>query len=318
MESDFELEGKGIDAAALTEEVARRVRERRDSGVYSKEVESLLAERLPEEEEFGKLPPAAELDYSATCALSTWEVTTAYPVGTEKRFLRPIVILFKRLARKWAAIAVGPIQREQSTFNRHAASALEALRRETLAERAEALAEEEDLCLLAGSMIYAEESKRIAGAVIDGLGKADRLLVLGPCPHDLEKYLEEGGSVLTIVSPGSSWDEPPGEKEVRQGPISFISQVPEGSLEAVLLPELAFWLKPEKLLGLLRRSYLVLAPGGRLAVAVHGFAATGPAPGWCSPAVVERALSIAGFTDIKTLGVAARDVPSGFVAVAGK
>ena len=115
MESDFELEGKGVDAAALAEEVARRVRERRDSGVYSDVVESLLAERLPEEEESGGLPPAAELDYSATSALSAWEVTTAYPVETEKRFLRPLVILAKRLARKWAGIAVGPIQREQSS-----------------------------------------------------------------------------------------------------------------------------------------------------------------------------------------------------------
>ena len=144
------------------------------------------------------------------------------------------------------------------------------------------------------------------------------MLVLGPCPRNLKDRLGGRGFKLTSVSPGSSWDETSGASEVRQGPLSFLSQVPEGSLPAVLLPELAFWLKPEKLLDLLRRSYLVLAPGGRLAVAVHGFAAAGPAPGWCSPAVVERALSIAGFRDIKTIGVAARDVPSGFVAVAGK
>ena len=318
MESDFELEGNGLDAAGLSEEVARRVRERRDSGVYSEEVESLLAERLPEEEGFGRLPPAAELDYSATCALSTWEVTTAYPVETEKRFLRPLVILAKRLARKWASIAVGPMQREQSTFNRHAASALEALRREALADRARALAEEEDICLLTEALIDKGEGSDIAGAVIDGLGKPERLLVLGPCPRDLEKHLEDGGLKLTCVSPGSSWDEAPGEKDVRSGPLAFISQVPEVSLEAVLLPELAFWLKPEKLLGLMRRSYLALSPGGRLAVAVHGFAAAGPAPGWCSPAVVERALSIAGFKDIKTLQLTARDAPAGFVAAAGK
>lgn len=318
MESDFELEGKGIDAAALAEEVARRVRERRDSGVYSYEVESLLAERLPEEEGSGSLPPAAELDYSATSALSTWEVTTAYPVGTEKRFLRPLVILAKRLARKWASIAVGPIQREQSTFNRHAASALSALRREALAERAQALAEEHDLCLLAEPMTSAQEDRDVADTVRDGLGMVERLLVLGPCPRDLKKRLEEGGLRLTSVSPGSSWDEGRGEKEVRSEPLAFISQVPEESLEAVLLPELAFWLKPEKLLGLLRRSYLALSPGGRLAVAVHGFAAAGPAPGWCSPAVIEKALSIAGFKDVKTFHLTARDAPAGFVAVAGK
>ena len=313
MEPDFELEGKGVDAGALAEEVSRRVRERRESGVYSEEVESLLAERLPEEEEFDRLPPAAELDYSATCALSTWEVTTAYPVATEKRLLYPLVILAKRLARKWASIAVGPIQREQSTFNRHAASALSALRLEALAERAQALAEEEDLCMLAGSLIDEGESSGIAGAVIDGLGKAERLLVLGPCPKGMKKGLEEGGCKLTSVSPGTSWDEAPGGEKVRQGPLSFISQVPEGSQEAVLLPELAFWLKPEKLIGLVRRSYLALAPGGRLAIAVHSFAAGAPAPGWCSAAVVERALAIAGFKDIKIL-----TAPKGFVAVATK
>jgi hypothetical protein len=318
LESDFELEGKGIDAASLAEEVARRVRERRDSGVYSDEVESLLSERLPEEEEFGKLPPAAELDYSASLALSTWEVTTAYPVETEKRFLRPLVIFLKRFARRWASIAVGPIQREQSTFNRHAASALSALRREALGEREQALAEEDDLCLLAESMISAEEDRSVADAVIEGLGKIERLLVLGPCPRDLKKRLEEGGFTLTSVSPGSSWDEVPGDRVVRQEPLSFVSQVAEGSLPAVLLPELAFWLKPEKLLGLLRRSYLVLAPGGRLAVAVHGFAAEAPAPGWCSPSVVDKALTIAGFKDIKTLGRTSREAPSGFVAVASK
>jgi hypothetical protein len=210
------------------------------------------------------------------------------------------------------------MQREQSTFNRHAASALGALRREALAERAGALAEEEDICLLTEALIDKGESSDMAGAVIDCLGNPDRLLVLGPCPRDTRKHLEDGGLRLTCVSPGSSWDHAPGEKDVRSGPLAFISQVPEGSLEAVLLPELAFWLKPERLLSLLRRSYLVLAHGGRLAVAVHHFAAAGPAPGWCSPAVVERALSIAGFKDIKTLQLAARDAPAGFIAAAGK
>jgi hypothetical protein len=318
LESDFKLEGKSVDEAALAEEVARRVRERRDSGVYSKEVESMLAERLPEEEEFGKLPPVAELDYSATSALSTWEVTTAYPVATEKRFLRPLVILLKRLARKWAAIAVGPIHREQSTFNLHAASALSALRREALSEREQTLAEEQDLCLLAEALIGEDESEGIANAVLNGLAGTERLLVFGPCPLKLKEHLEEGGLKLTNVSPGSSWDAEQDGKEVRSGPLAFVSQVPEASLPAVLLPELSFWLKPEKLLGLIRRSYLVLAPGGRLALAVHGFAAAGPAPGWCSREVVENALSIAGFKDIKTIDLTARGAPSGFVTLAGK
>src|SRR5450756_627753 len=72
---DFNIEGESVDSSALQRELARRVEARRASGAYSPEVESLLAERLPDEEEFGKLPAIAELDYAATRAMSSVSYT---------------------------------------------------------------------------------------------------------------------------------------------------------------------------------------------------------------------------------------------------
>lgn len=322
MDSEFKIEGKGIDAASLEAELARRVEERRRAGIYSPEIEAKLNERLPEEDdEYGRLPPIAELDYSATRALSGWAVTAAYPVTTEKRFIRPFVLFAKRIARFWARIAVGPIQREQSAFNRHAAHAIDAVRQEALQERAMALAAEKDLCLLIDALIDDDTSRDITASCIAGLGPQSRLAVIGPCPEGLAKRLEENGYKLFHVSPGLSW-EATISGGVQSGPLSFLSQIPEESLEAILIPELAFWLRPEALISLIRRAYLVLAPGGRAAVAVHGFAAGAPAPSWCSPVVVEKALLLAGFQEISMLGGSMEDataVPTtGYVAVALK
>lgn len=320
MQSDFEVEGKGIEAASLAEELARRVKERGEAGVYSHEVESLLSERLPGEEESGTLPPIAALDYSATLAKASWEVTAAYPVSTEKRFLKPFVIFFKRLARLWARIAVGPIQREQTSFNRHAAGALDALRRQAIAERAQAIAAEEDLASLVEPLIDEDEDRDMAGVCVAAFRDVGRLLLLGPCPRALAGSLAEHGYKLLRVSAGTAWDEAAGTSDVRQGPLSFLSRVPEGSQQAMLIPELAFWLRPEALLGLARRAYLVLAGGGAVAVTVHGFAGS-PAPAWCDAEVVKQALKLAGFKDISVVGRAAGEAPgapSGYVAVARK
>lgn len=314
MDSDFRIEGRGLDASALQEEVARRVEERKTSGVYSHEVESLLREPLPGEDEGRALAPLPQLDYSTTLAGSTWEVTPAYPVATEKKLLRPFIIYTKRLMRIWARIAVGPIQREQTAFNRHAATALEAVRRQALAERAQALAEERDLCELAGAMIDQDSARFIVDACSGSLEKVRRVLVLGPCPDSLLEGLRARGLDLLRVSAGSSWDEPPEGSPAGKGPVSFLSQVPEGSQEAVLLPELAFWLKPEALVGLVRRAYLVMAENAPIVVAVHSFADGGPTPGWCSPAPIGKALEMAGFRDVRVVEKAGR----GFVALAGK
>ena len=53
----------------------------------------MLADRLPEEDDTRAAPPIQELDYSATRARETWEVTPAYPVATEKKLFRPLVHL---------------------------------------------------------------------------------------------------------------------------------------------------------------------------------------------------------------------------------
>lgn len=303
MEPVFKVEGEGVDSAWLAEELARRVAERKRSGLFGSEVEAMLADRLPEEDETRALPPIQELDYSATRARQTWEVTPAYPVATDKKLLRPLILFAKRLARLWARIAVGPIQREQSAFNRHAADALDALRRHALAERANARAEEEDLCLLAESMAREEESMRLASACIGALGETGRLTVLCPCPRNLMDCLADAGYGLSPVLSGSAWEESPRPASNAGGPFAFLSEVEEGSLEALLVPEIAFWLRPERLIRLAREAYLSLAPGGAVIVAVHGFASGPPAPAWCGHSVVERAMAIAGFGEITVLGL---------------
>lgn len=321
---DIKLEGDAVDAASLQEEIDRRVSERRKAGVYDHEVDSRLAERLPEEEEPGTLPPAPALDYAATRALSSWEVTTSYPVDTDKKLLGPLVILVKRMARLWARIAVGPMQREQTAFNRHVAMALEALRRQSIAHRARANAAEKDLCDLAESLIDEGEALTTGASVVEALGGAGRVAVLGPCPHGLLEALRNGGVDVLRLSATSSWDdrEAGGTVTVQGGPVSFLWQVREESLDAVLVSDLAFWLKPEALLDLSRRSYLAVGPGGALVVVVHRYATGGPAPAWCAPAVVERAFELAGFTGITVTdsspGGTPGDGPRSFVASARK
>jgi hypothetical protein len=323
LEPEFKLESAGIDTDALERELARRVAERRASGVYTDEVEAQLAERLPDEEGAGDLPCAAALDYAATRARASWDVTTAYPVETEKPFPRPLILFAKRLARLWARVAVGPIQREQTAFNRHVAAALEALRLQSISERAEALAAEEDLAALAGSMIGGDEAAAMAASIADALGLPGSLTVLQPSPPGLVAALAERGFLPHAVSAGTAWDEAPGARVVTHtGPLTFLSQVGEESTAAMLVSELSFWLKPEALIALARRSYLALERDGRIAIAVHAFAAGSPAPAWCAAPVVARALELAGFSDITITDArsprAGQALPSGYVAVARK
>ncbi|MHB8894869.1 MAG: hypothetical protein ACYC99_06780 [Candidatus Geothermincolia bacterium] len=317
MAPDFKIEGDGIDASALEAELARRVEARRASGVFSAEVEAALAERLPDEEGYGALPPIAELDYAATRALASWEVSAAYPVETEKgKLLRPFIIFAKRLARIWARIAVGPIQREQTAFNRHAAAGLEALRREAVAERARLLAAERDLGDLAGALMAEGEAAGSAAAIAEFLTPAGRVTVVGPCPAPLVAAIEGKRLEVLRVSAGSAWDGP-GARSVgtETAPLSFLSQVAEASQQAVLVSELSFWLRPEELISLTRRSYLALAPRGRIAISVLGFASAGPVAAWCSGPVVKKALAMAGFTDI---AIARPGETGGYVATARK
>ena len=300
MGDDFNIEGESVDSSALQRELARRVEARRASGAYSPEVESLLAERLPDEEEFGKLPAIAELDYAATRAMSSWEVSAAYPIDTEKGGpLRPMVLFAKRFARLWARIAVGPIQVNQTAFNRHAAVGLESLRRQAVAERTEALAAEKDLAELAGAMLAEGEAPAMAQVLSGFVGETKRLTVVGPAPAPLLKALQAKGIDVLSVSTGTAWDESAGDSvSMQTAPLSFLGQLDEASQTAMLVSELSFWMKPEALISLARRAYLVLAPRGKIAVTVAGFASAGPAPAWCSGPVVKKVLSMAGFLDI--------------------
>lgn len=307
----FEIDNDAIDTAALEAEIEARVEERRRSGAYSPEVEALLAERLPAEEQEGALPPLAALDYAAERAKHSWEVTTAYPVETEKAVLRPFIVFIKRIARLWARIAVGPIQREQTAFNRHAAGAVDAVRRQAVAERARALAAEADRCALAEALIEPADSEALAPGCATALAGAFPVTLVGPCPASLRRAIEGEGITLFVVAPGDAWDAP-GAPDAACGPLSFLSAAAEGSIAGLLLPDTAFWLDPTTLARLARDAYLALAPGAPLAVAVHPFA-EGDSPSWADRRVVLRALALAGFADARILEAGAG---RGYVAAA--
>jgi hypothetical protein len=296
--SGFDIEG---DAAGeeLEERVDELVEERKAAGVYSPEVEAALKDRLPDEALAGTLPPIAELDCQATLAGSTWEVTPDYVIATDKGLLRPLVLFVKRFARLWARIAVGPIQRDQSTFNRHTAAALEALRREAIEQRARELADERDLAELAGSLMDDSSAAGIAKLCVEALTGVKRVTLVGPAPDSLRKGLQSGDFDVAVVSTGTAWEAGGDEVLVeRQAPLLFLNQLPEGSVDAIVVAELVFWLKPERLVATCRSAYLALSEYGRLIVAVHPFAQGAPAPAWCDRLTVSKAMVMAGFTHV--------------------
>lgn len=296
MEPGFEIFSNGVDTETLAAELARAVAERTEAGVYSPGVRASLAERLPDEDGGGDLPPLAALDYAATRAASSWEVTTSYQVATEKSSIaRPFIIFTKRLARLWARIAVGPIQREQTAFNRHVSAALEAVRRQAAGESMAARAMEEDLCALAEAMAAGDESRELAARVVEATAGLDRVVLLGPAPAGVREALSGAGRAVLPVSAGGTWDETPREAAVTAAPLTFLSGLEEETVPALLVCEISFWLRPESLIDLLRRAYLVLRGEGLAIVAVRSFAAGAPAPAWCSSPVVSRALELAGF-----------------------
>lgn len=295
----FNIEGDGA-GEGLGKRLEETVDCRKAAGVYSREVEAALRDMLPAEASVGKLPPIAELDCQATLARTTWEVTPDYAIATEKGFLKPLVLFVKRFARLWARIAVGPMQRDQSTFNRHTAAALEALRRQAIEQRAADLAAEGDLAELSGALtddVGAQVVSRLSAEALEGVS---RVILLGPAPTTLIKSLKSGTFQVTVVSAGTAWEAGDGNVLLdRQAPISFLNQLPEGSQEAVVVPELTFWLKPERLVATCRSAYLALSEGGRVVAAVHAFAQGAPAPAWCDRRAVSKALEMAGFKDIE-------------------
>ncbi|MBN1288256.1 MAG: hypothetical protein JXA49_01280 [Actinobacteria bacterium] len=296
---DFELKNKDIDTEAIEREIEKRIKEREAAGIYNHEVESLVADRLPDEDSSAGLSALAALDYSSTRAMASWEVTTAYPVATEKKIIAPLIVFVKRIARLWARIAVGPIQREQTAFNRHAANALDAIKKEAVLRRARELAHEEDISELAGVLIDDGMNSWTADTIKAELVTVKSLTVLYPCPGVIPGKLKQKGFAVYKVSRGSTWEE---KEEVVPGttenPETFLCQAPEESLDSILISELSFMENPGMLVNLLRNSYLALRKGGTVMVAVHGLSPVGTLP-WSAAPVIEKALGIAGFKNIR-------------------
>lgn len=296
---DFKVENNDIDTEAIEQEIAKRIEERKAAGVYSHEVDSMVADRLPDEDTAGALTPLASLDYSATRAMSSWGVTTAYPVATEKRVIAPFIIFVKRIARLWARVAVGPIQREQTAFNRHAANALDALRKEAVARQAEQRAEDEDICELAGVLIDDEMSSWTVDTIAAETQSIRNFTVLCPCPDSLAGMLSEKGYQIYKIYSGSTWEETqkavPGSED---SPAAFLENAKEETVEALLIGELSFMENPRILVKLLRLSYLALRKSGTAVILVQGLSAAGSSL-WSAAPVVEKALEMAGFNNIR-------------------
>lgn len=300
LEPDFCIEGTDIDPGALEREVARRAEERRSSGVFGPEMEAMLADRLPGEDEQEPLAPLAQLSYAATRAMADWEVTPAYPVATDKPFLRPLILFVKRLARFWARVAVGPVLRHQSSFNRHTAYALDAVRSEAIAQRNFEIADEEDLALLAGAMATEGEGELLASACAPLIPPGNTILICPGTPG-LAAGLCSRGIKPLAVRPQSSPEGGGFALVVDKSPTRFLSGLEPGSAAGIIIPEICFWLRPEKLIRLTRSAALGLKKGGAVIFAVHGFASSGPAPAWCSPGVLEQVLLLAGLGEVRTI-----------------
>ncbi|MBN2169059.1 MAG: hypothetical protein JW738_07430 [Actinobacteria bacterium] len=317
---DFKIESNSVDTEAIEREIEKRVRERQAAGVYSHEVESLVADRLPDEDSSAGLSALAALDYSSTRAMSSWGVTTAYPVATEKKIIAPLIIFVKRIARLWARVAVGPIQREQTAFNRHTANALNAVKKEAVLQRARERAQDEDLSELAGALIDDAMCAWAADAIEAELVPAQILTVLYPCPNVIPGKLKEKGCKIYKISLGSAWEEPEGAVPgTTQDPASFLCQAPEESIDSILISELSFMENPRILVNLLRKSYLALRKGGTVVVTVHGLT-TGGTSKWSAVPVIEKALEMAGFKNIR-IRQGTSDTVTGaisYIAFAGK
>ncbi len=310
----FIFEGSGIDPEWLATEIQKRVEERRLSGLFTHQVESKLETPLIPDQETQRLSPIEQLHFSTERALSNWEVTPAYPIATQKKLLAPVIIFLKRILRLWARIAVGPIIRRQSIFNRDVSSALDAVRKEALARKARERADEEDLCYLAECMTDPWETAQFSEECARLLKGSNVIFILGPSPRSLVETLEREGANVVRVFSSDAWNIGGAEyKKLREAPAMFLERISENSLEALVIPELAFWLRPEKLMRIIRMSYLALKYGGRIAIFVRSFANGSFCP-WCSPDVMVRALEKAGFSKVEIKSFNYEKANKGFIA----
>ncbi len=279
-----------------------------------------MLETQPKPGEAPGSPSSLEtLHYSTEQALSSWEVTPAYPIATQKKLLAPVVVFLKRIFRFWARIAVGPIIRKQSIFNRHVASALSAIRKEALARRAQEKADEEDLCSLSESMTDPDESVFLYEHCVSSFKGSATIFILGACPRSLAERLQAEGIGTVRVSACDSWNiDGPKYKKFEEAPTVFLERISENTIESILVTELSFWLRPERLLRVLRGSYLALKPGGSIAILVRSFASGSPLSPWCSKGVVCSALENVGFTNVKVTSAENEGKAKGFVASAQK
>lgn len=317
-ERRFTLEGSGIDPEWLAAEIQKRVQERRSSGLFNNQVESMLEMPLVPDKGMERLSPIEKLHFSTDRALSSWEVTPAYPVATQKRLFAPVIIFLKRILRFWSRVAVGPIIRRQSIFNMYVSNALDAIRKEALTRRAQEKADDEDLCFLAESMTDPDEAEKFVEECVGWLKESKVAFILGPCPRSLVGKLESEGTSVIKISSCDSWNiEGAKYSQLREAPTIFLERISENSLEALVVPELAFWLRPERLMRIIRMSYLALRHGGRIVVFVRSFA-TGSLSPWCSPDVMIRALEMAGFSNLQVKPLNREKANTGFVVCGQK
>ena len=246
-QQNFSVESDSLDTKMIQSLIEERARERREKGLFTPELQAQMKKRLPEEgEDISLGSPLAELDFASAQAERTWQVSTAYEIATEKKFARPLILFIKRLGRLWARLSVGPIQRNQTIFNRYVTRALGSLREEAIRTSAELRAREHDLCMIAEALSSPIESEALAKACVNKLGGLERVFVVGPAPPQLTCNIREQVDSLTIVNISTPWDGPVTSGRA-QVPSAFLEELEDESSPAIMIPEICFWLRPDKL-----------------------------------------------------------------------
>ncbi len=135
-EEILQMPDADVDLATVLAEIEKRVEERRAQGLYRDlEIQDLERERLGEETKPIDLDPIHdlftdplhELTFLLQFARQYSEVNTYYPIGARPGPLKPLIILVKRIIRRFMTPYMEVVFAKQRAFNEKLVQSLEAI-----------------------------------------------------------------------------------------------------------------------------------------------------------------------------------------------
>ncbi|OFW58607.1 MAG: hypothetical protein A2W01_02645 [Candidatus Solincola sediminis] len=120
---NLSVQVEGIDTAAIMKEIETRVEERRRQGVY-KDLDLLDLEEQRGEAEVS-LDPLHELIFLNQLARQYADVTSHYPIGSQRSFLGPFIMLFKKIIRRFMTPYMDALFAKQREFNAQCLSSMD-------------------------------------------------------------------------------------------------------------------------------------------------------------------------------------------------